>query len=1008
MLKNISVKSLIFLLLILIGILFSNIAQQATASPSISMHVKVLNALTGEPIENAMVIILDLRNPTKPMVGNNIFFTNEEGECNISKEYLKSGNTYWVYAYRGDPKEKKIDFVPVKKEIRIEGSNDIDLTLSLVPGALVELESIPYIVQASSLQEGNMIIRVISKKEDFNFSFLNEYGDAIDVFYLGLDRKMIPVPANLPFDIEVSVSIVIRERERVSEIFYIRNGTQPFMMQQGGYTLVEISGYSLKRGVEYVGSILVRVSSMLSKAQEVGFTVFEEWRTVERARQQLMEADTLLSDPQAEKDYEKIWLTLRGIIGEMNFVAATIESKYLIGKTNAIYLSGMIAIFSTVLAFFFFESTRKKVLSLTVIYIILLCVMYFINPGTHVIIDENISLFSISAAVSFAIVSAIVFGIPRVWKERNIEGEVQWRSALSVIFSMSKRQIKRKKIRGFFTIFSICMLILAFTALTTFGTAFGIISYRTSAVPSSDGILIRRMVNGSSLIFSPLGIGDATTLSKLIHVTNVAQRMKNIPKSDPVARLINPTTGNSYPVYGIFAISPNNESVYTRLNEVVEGDYLSENRFGEALIGLEMAEKLGLKIGSNVTLEISGTSIMESIIVKGFLNDEGYEALTDVDGNPLGPARLLQDSSARRCNASEIIVINLETAKKIQDEINNRYGVGALQFTVPSEIIFQSNEDVEAVVRSIISLFGYDVFVSSNGAVNYYYIGAYIRFDGTAELLIPLIMVVLSVGMVMTNSVYERGKEIKLLSTLGLNPTHIGLMFLAEAIVMGMVGGSIGYLAGLGFYRTLVFLGQNLVENLMVREKLEWWWSALGFTFAVVISIISAVRPTAMAIRAYTPSMIKKVRRPEKAKKEREEKIFKVYRAREVSMPLKVSIGEKEFFIGFFLDYLKQLRTGYMERVENIEDIPEAENANGELEKIIKFNYYPRVKELGRGTRNSLVLTRKPDEEYYRVKLVTEPVSPGLPENIVDKTIDFVHWILMQWVKDKKGIMGGT
>ncbi|MEM2088130.1 MAG: ABC transporter permease [Thermoproteota archaeon] len=990
------------------GISETGLILDTMASPLISMHVKVLNALTGQPIENATIIVLDLRNPKKPMIGSNIFFTNEAGEYTVSEEYLKLWNTYWVYAYKGDPKEKRIDFVPVKKEVRIEDSSDITLTFSLVPGALVELESVPYIVQASSPQEGNMITRVINKKEGFNYSYVTEYGDAIDVFYLGLDRKMIPVPAEVPFDIEVRISIMIRERERVSEIFYVRNGTQPFMMLQGSYTSVSVSGYSLKRGVEYVDSMLVSVSSMLSKAQDVGFTVFEEWRTLERARQNLMEADAILSDPQAEKDFEKIWLTLREIIGEMNLVVATTESKYLIGKTNAVYLSGMIAMFSTVLAFFFFESTRKKVLSLAVIYIALLCLMYFINPGTHVIIDENISLFSLSAALSFIVISAIVFGIPRVWKERNIEGQVQWRSALSVIFSMSKRQIKRKKIRGFFTIFSICMLILAFTALTTFGTAFGIISDRMNTVPSADGILIRRMVNGSSLIFSPLGEGDAAILSKIVPVTNVAQRMKNIPQTDPVARLINPASGSSHPVYGVLAISPNNESLYTRLNEVVEGSYLSESGFGEVLVGVGLAENLGLRIGSNVTLEISGTAIMENIIIKGFISDEAYEGLTDVDGNPLGPARLLQDRSARRCNASEIIVINLETARTIQDEIDNRYGIGALQFTVPSEIVFQMNEDVETTVRSIISLFDYDVFVSSNGAVNYYHVGAYIKFEGTAELLIPLIMVVLSVGMVMTNSVYERGKEIKLLSTLGLNPTHVGLMFLAEAIIMGMVGGSIGYLAGLGFYRTLVFLGQNIVENLMVREKLEWWWSALGFTFAVILSIISAVRPTFMAIRAYTPSMIRRARRAERAKKEREEKIFKIYQAREVSMPVKVLVSEKDFFTSFFLDYLKQLRSGYAERVEDVEDMPETENAEGELTNVIRFNYYPQIRERGKGTKNSLVLTKKRDEESYRVKLITEPASPGVPETIIDKTIDFVHWILMRWVKDKKGIMGVT
>ncbi|MEM3079636.1 MAG: hypothetical protein QXF21_04890, partial [Thermoproteota archaeon] len=186
----------------------------AAASPTVSMHIKVLNALTGEAIPNATLIILDLREPRKPEVGRGVYFTNEEGEYNVSEEMLKPGRIYWIYAYKGNLKEKRMDFAPVKKEIRIEETGSINVNLSLVPSALVELESTPYIVQASSLKEGNMLIRVIVKQKDFNFSLITEYGDAIDVFYLGLDRKTIPVPSETPFDLEVSVSLVLRERER--------------------------------------------------------------------------------------------------------------------------------------------------------------------------------------------------------------------------------------------------------------------------------------------------------------------------------------------------------------------------------------------------------------------------------------------------------------------------------------------------------------------------------------------------------------------------------------------------------------------------------------------------------------------------------------------------------------------------------------------------------------------------------------------------------------------------
>ncbi|MBO3840340.1 MAG: ABC transporter permease [Thermoproteota archaeon] len=981
----------------------------ASASPEASMHIRVLNALTGQPVQNATIVIWDLRTLKKPEKDAGIYFTNSNGECDIPEGYLKLDRTYWLYAYKGDLKGR-VDFAPAKKEIFFEKPGRLNITLLLVPGAIVKLEGSPYLVQAASPGEGYMVVKILVKKESFDIPFIREYGDAIDVFYLGLDRKTVIVPAGVPFDLEVTISIALLVKwslREISEVFYISNGTFPFLMPQGSSTSVRIPQYSLERGLKYVESRLLEASSILDEAQDIGFMVFEERNVIGRANQKLREASALLPLAKTDEDFDKIWLTLREILGEINLVTRIVQDKYSVGKTHAVYFSAVVAVFSVVLSFFFLENEKKKAILFFVLYILISCSLYFINPGTRVIIYENFPLFIVSAVVSFTGISAIVFGIPRVWKERTVEGEVSWRSALSIIFSMSKRQIRRKKMRGFFTIFSICMLVLAFTAFTTFGTAFGIVSLRVNATPSSEGVLVRRMINSSSLMFSPLGMDDITTLSKIVRVSDAALRMKNIPKYGPVARLTNPTTGDSYPIFGVVAISPEKETLYTKLNNIVEGNYLSGEKYGEALVSLSLSSRLGLKIGSNATLEILGTAISKNIVINGFISDKEYEELTDVDGNLFGPACLLQDGSPKRCNASEILIINLETAKRIQEEINEFYGRNAPHFLVPSEIVFRlEEEDVETAVRNIISLFNYDVFISSNGVVNYYYIGSYIRFDGTAELLIPLVIVVLSVGMVMANSVYERGREIKTLLTLGLNPTHVGLMFLAEAIVLGMVGGSIGYLAGLGFYRILVLLGQSLVENLMVREKLEWWWSALGFSLAVVVSIISAIRPTGMAIRAYTPSMIKKVKRPAEEKKERREKIFKVYRAREISMPVKIFLNEKEFFMGFLLDYLKQLRGGRMERIEDIEDLPETEDPVSGLTKIINFKYYFRARGQERGTKNSLVMTKAPGEEYYRIRLVSEPVSPGLPEMVIDRTVDFVHWILMQWVKDKKRIIG--
>ncbi|RLI34630.1 hypothetical protein DRO55_06255 [Candidatus Bathyarchaeota archaeon] len=285
--------------------------------------------------------------------------------------------------------------------------------------------------------------------------------------------------------------------------------------------------------------------------------------------------------------------------------------------------------------------------------------------------------------------------------------------------------------------------------------------------------------------------------------------------------------------------------------------------------------------------------------------------------------------------------------------------------------------------------------------ITHYFIGSYFEAKGALEIIIPMVMVTLNVGAVMLNAAYERRKEIRVLSMLGLNPAHIALTFVAEAIIIGLVGGGLGYLFGLGFYRVMAVFGQSL----MVREKLEWWWSAIGFAVALIVSILSAIRPAMLAVKMYTPSMVRKIKLSEKEMKIRREQIFKVYQAKELSMPVKVQIGEFPFFIGFFLNRLRELETGIYERVENIEELSEVENVKGERIKTINFSYYVMVSGSKRGTKNKLIAIKSPDEDYYRVKLSCSPAEPGTPETMIDRTIDFVHGIMMEWARNKKRIM---
>ena len=138
-----------------------SVANQFESSPSI--NITVLDAVTGQPIENATIILWDLSTLEQPKPGAGIYFTNESGECSIFGDYLRFERPYWLYAYRGDFEARKVDYAPIKVEVSLERAESLNLTLRLMPGALIELKGIPYIVQSSNPEERYMTIKVDRK-----------------------------------------------------------------------------------------------------------------------------------------------------------------------------------------------------------------------------------------------------------------------------------------------------------------------------------------------------------------------------------------------------------------------------------------------------------------------------------------------------------------------------------------------------------------------------------------------------------------------------------------------------------------------------------------------------------------------------------------------------------------------------------------------------------------------------------------------------------------------------
>jgi putative ABC transport system permease protein len=119
-----------------------------------------------------------------------------------------------------------------------------------------------------------------------------------------------------------------------------------------------------------------------------------------------------------------------------------------------------------------------------------------------------------------------------------------------------------------------------------------------------------------------------------------------------------------------------------------------------------------------------------------------------------------------------------------------------------------------------------------------------------------LALFVASIGIAntMVMAVYERTREIGILKAIGASPGDIRILFMAEAALIGLLGGVVGtiggWLLGLGLNKgILAFLHWKEVPVEGTFFVVTGWLVALALAFAAVVGLLAGLYPAARAAR---------------------------------------------------------------------------------------------------------------------------------------------------------------
>jgi ABC-type antimicrobial peptide transport system permease subunit len=328
--------------------------------------------------------------------------------------------------------------------------------------------------------------------------------------------------------------------------------------------------------------------------------------------------------------------------------------------------------------------------------------------------------------------------------------------------------------------------------------------------------------------------------------------------------------GRDVRIEAVLGLDRREEGFLAPLPLISGGRFFSADDAEEAILMSSTALALGVtpeQVEQGMTVRFQGRKLR----VVGILNDESFGEIKDLDGLPLLPIKKMLtqsgagDAAAPSMSAEENVrsgVLFTDAATVLVLPQLTARSFKALPYSF--SIRFKPGTAIWTVVEKLLTATQAKFYISSTEAFapsvqskhktepGIYYVGTgyHTAIGGLNVLIIPLLIASTIILNTMLGAVFERKNEIAIYNAVGLNPTHIGTFFLAEAFVYSVIGSIGGYLIG-----QLLSIGLNhfhLVQGINLN------FSSLSVVYVIVFTILvvmlSTLYPAIVATKAAVPS----------------------------------------------------------------------------------------------------------------------------------------------------------
>ncbi|MDP2644377.1 MAG: ABC transporter permease, partial [Desulfobacterales bacterium] len=292
---------------------------------------------------------------------------------------------------------------------------------------------------------------------------------------------------------------------------------------------------------------------------------------------------------------------------------------------------------------------------------------------------------------------------------------------------------------------------------------------------------------------------------------------------------------------------------------LARGRWFQEHERRALLVSERTAESLAIDLQRHDEVDITLWGIPFKVV--GVFSGKKLKEFSDLDGEPLTPAIFPGEMST---GITEVEKEALESGEDIQT-FQTRYQHVPEELTIimPHETLLSLGGHLKSIaVRPkagnqartaayLADRFGLTLFSGEAEGTYLYHASDTLSYSGMPNIIIPLIISVFIVLNTMIGSVYERKREIAVYTSVGLAPSHVSFLFIAEALSFAVLSVVLGYI--LAQTSTRLFAGTSLWAGITVNYSSLAGVAAMFLVILVVL--ISVIYPARVAAEIAIPDV---------------------------------------------------------------------------------------------------------------------------------------------------------